>query len=279
MMQKKTGNLAQYDFIDALGGMEMVNASFETQTFSRHVHEGYTIGLIEKGAQRFYRSGDHHIAPSGSIILVNADDVHDGEKATENGWSYRALYPLPEMFQHISKDIYQGKDYTPYFQESVLTIPSLSFQLEQLFFLIEQGETQLQLQSALYALIADLLYQATHQDYPTTYSKNQTTLLRVREYILSYPQTELSLLELANMAHLSQYHFLRQFKKTFGLTPHQFQIQTRLKMAKGLLKTGLSPAQVAVDCGFHDQSHLTRHFKKSTGTTPKQFMRNSNILL
>uniref|UniRef100_UPI0015C64124 AraC family ligand binding domain-containing protein n=2 Tax=Gammaproteobacteria TaxID=1236 RepID=UPI0015C64124 len=58
---------------EKLGGLEALQASFTRQNFSRHSHEGYTIGLIDCGAQKFYRSGSNHIAPKNSIILVNAD--------------------------------------------------------------------------------------------------------------------------------------------------------------------------------------------------------------
>lgn len=71
----------------------------------------------------------------------------------------------------------------------------------------------------------------------------------------------------------SRFAALRAFKRYFGLPPHTFQLQMRVDQAQVGLRAGLSPAQVAVDCGFFDQSHLTRHFKKILGTTPAQYAR------
>lgn len=71
----------------------------------------------------------------------------------------------------------------------------------------------------------------------------------------------------------SRFSALRAFKRCFGLPPHTFQLQMRVDQAQVGLRAGHSPAQVAVDCGFFDQSHLTRHFKKILGTTPAQYAR------
>ena len=74
---------ADFKIANAFDGIEIINAAYKAQAFSRHVHEAYTIGVIEQGAQRFYRSGDVHIAETDSIILVNADDVHTGDLGNE----------------------------------------------------------------------------------------------------------------------------------------------------------------------------------------------------
>ena len=78
------------------------------------------INVIESGAQRFYRSGANHIAPQNSIVLVNADEVHDGHKATENGWSYRAMYPTPTLLADISQEFQGQKKDASWFPQHVV---------------------------------------------------------------------------------------------------------------------------------------------------------------
>ena len=87
---------------------------------SRHSHEGFCVGVIDDGAQRFYRTGGEHVAPLGSIILVNADDIHTGSSATEEGWSYQAMYPTPELLAFLSRDLKTGAGATPYFPNPVV---------------------------------------------------------------------------------------------------------------------------------------------------------------
>lgn len=56
-MKKNSKEIAHFQIASELGGLELLDAKYETQNFSRHSHEGYTIGVIEKGAQRFFRTG------------------------------------------------------------------------------------------------------------------------------------------------------------------------------------------------------------------------------
>jgi AraC family transcriptional regulator len=86
-------------------------------------------------------------------------------------------------------------------------------------------------------------------------------------------EATLRLETMAAIAHLSPYHFARQFKTTTGLSPYQYVIGRRIERAKYLLQksTELSLAEIALRAGFSDQSHFSFHFKRIVGTTPRRF--------
>ncbi|TEW52350.1 AraC family transcriptional regulator [Psychromonas algicola] len=269
---------ADFTIANAFNGIEVVNANYTKQNFSKHVHEGYTIGVIEYGAQRFFRSGASHVAGQSSIILVNADDVHTGQSAAENGWGYKAMYPTPEHFSQISTDLYHGKNLAPYFQSSVINDPYLADQLRLIFAQLEENGSQLLMETLFYSALMSLtLRHSSFLDLPKETSGSRSKLLLAKEFLDSYPEEDISLIKLAEVADLSQFHFIRQFKKHFNLSPHAYQIQVRLKKAKALLKLGVKPSQVSTDCGFYDQSHFTHHFKKALGTTPSRFQKQARI--
>ncbi len=73
------------------------------------------------------------------------------------------------------------------------------------------------------------------------------------------------------MAGLDPFALLRGFSRAYGLPPHAWVIQERVRHAQALLRTGLAPAEVAAEVGFSDQSHLTRHFKRILGFTPGSY--------
>lgn len=269
---------ANYQYSNVLNGLEIVDAQYEKQTFSKHVHEGYTIGIIEQGAQRFYRSGANHVASQDSIILVNADDVHTGEAATEGGWKYRALYPTVAHFNMVSQDLLGDGSLTPYFKDSVITDKRIAAQLKLIFNQIDQGASKLLIETLLYSTLLQLASQyGRHTSVPPDKQLDKNKLMLAKDFLDAYPDVNTSLEKLATIAGCSKYHFIRQFSKVFGITPHAYQIQARLIKAKKLLRAGNSISDTATSCGFHDQSHFNRHFKKALGATPKQFQ-NSAIL-
>lgn len=93
-------------------------------------------------------------------------------------------------------------------------------------------------------------------------------LWRIKRQLETSPELPWSLAEMASAAHLSKYHFLRCFKQAFGLTPHQFQVQNRVRGAQRLLRQGVGPLDAALRSGFFDQSHFSRHFVRQLGLTP-----------
>jgi len=95
---------------------------------------------------------------------------------------------------------------------------------------------------------------------------------RVREYILTHLEEDISNRVLAEFAGLSPWYFVRAFKQTAGVSPHRFLLQSRVERVKHLLvETELPLAQIAIAAGFGDQSHCTRWFRKLVGITPSRF--------
>lgn len=70
-------------------------------------------------------------------------------------------------------------------------------------------------------------------------------------------------------------YFCRKFKQSTGTTPHRFMTNLRIDKAKSMLTQGeLQLSQIALDCGFADQSQFTSTFKRVTGVTPSQFKKS-----
>ena len=101
-------------------------------------------------------------------------------------------------------------------------------------------------------------------------------LRRVKEFIEAQIPNEITISDLAALAGLSHYHFIRSFKDTVGLTPYQYVLSERIRRARGLLsKPDLSLGDVALAAGFSDASQLNRVFRKFVGVTPTAFRRET----
>ncbi|WP_028112478.1 AraC family transcriptional regulator [Ferrimonas kyonanensis] len=266
-----TTEQADYQYANELGGVELLRARYHRQNFSRHSHEGYTVGVIDTGAQRFYRSGGDHIAPQHSIILVNADDVHNGCAATEGGWSYRAMYPRPEQFEQLNLELGRSAD-APYFSEPVVHDLALARQLTLTFDTLSHSDNPLLRESLMFSSLIRLMTRHGGQR-PVSLTRARPQLLKVKQFLDQQCDADVSLQQLADYVGLSPFHLLRQFQREFGLAPHAYQIQARVRLAKRLIRQGLPLLQVAQECGFYDQSHLSRHFKKAIGLPPGRYAR------
>ena len=87
---------------------------------------------------------------------------------------------------------------------------------------------------------------------------------------------EVPLAKVAKECRLSTGHFNRAFRASMGKPPHQWLLRRRVEKAKDMMRnTGCSLAEVAVACGFADQSHLTRVFVRLCGVSPGRWRRHN----
>ena len=264
---------ADFKHLQELGGLALLKASYRHTQFSKHVHEGYCIGIIEDGAQAFYRNGHLHTAPKGDIILVNADEIHTGSSAVETGWRYRAIYPTPEMLTDLSQGFATEHGAAPWFPQAVVHDPGLAQQFAVLLNLLDQ-EHNLLFKETLYlsTMACLILRHARHPKAAAPLANAEKQILQIKAFMEAHYTQDFSLHDLAKMTGLIEWHFLRQFKRYVGLTPHNWLVQARLQHARVQLKSGQQIIDVAQNCGFSDQSHFNRHFKRAMGITPTQYL-------
>ncbi len=95
------------------------------------------------------------------------------------------------------------------------------------------------------------------------------------DYTASYIDQDISLEALAAQVNLSPYHFAKVFKRTTGVSPHQFVLNYRIEKAMEMMKNkALSLTEIAYNIGFYDQSHFTHSFKRVVGVTPKRYQQS-----
>ena len=97
-------------------------------------------------------------------------------------------------------------------------------------------------------------------------------LNRACDFLQAHIASDIGLSTLADLVGLSPKHFARAFKQSTGVPPHQWLIARRVERAQALLRsTPMSLSEVALNCGFADQSHFTATFRRVTGNSPGRF--------
>lgn len=103
--------------------------------------------------------------------------------------------------------------------------------------------------------------------------RREGPLASLRTRLEAEPELPCSLEDMAASACMSKYHLVRAFRREAGLTPHQFQLQNRVRKGQRLLAGPATVAEAAAAAGFCDQSHFDRHFKRLVGLTPVDYKR------
>jgi AraC family transcriptional regulator len=99
-------------------------------------------------------------------------------------------------------------------------------------------------------------------------------VLRVEAYVDANLNSTVRARDLAAIARLSTGHFSRAFKRSLGLGPLAYIAKRRVTCAQSLMLTTDEPlCQIALACGFYDQSHLTRVFRRYAATSPHDWRR------
>jgi AraC-like DNA-binding protein len=101
---------------------------------------------------------------------------------------------------------------------------------------------------------------------------------KIKQHIETNLTARLPTAELAALVRLSAKHFSRAFKVSVGCSPHAYIVLRRVAYAKKLLLgSDAPPSQVALACGFNDQSHFCRLFRRLTGISPSVWRRQHRV--
>lgn len=231
-----------------------------SRSFARHTHDQFGIGLVDAGAQASASGRGPVEVEAGDLITANPGEVHDGRAVDDRGRIWRMVYLDPEVLAGITGQ--NGEFAFPFLRK-----PRLADSFRRLFHGLSDGPSDLMVESELVTLCHAL------DDSPCR-PLPSGPVSRAVQALRDDPARPFTLVELAQLAGLSRFHFLRSFAKATGLTPHAFRLQARLHLARRLIQTGHPLAEVAAEAGFADQSHLTRLFTRSYGMAPGGYARN-----
>lgn len=246
-------------------GVELYRAHIVRHAFESHVHDGFGLGAIESGVERFRYRGVEHLAPPDSLVLMNPDELHTGHAETEGGWRYRMVYIEQAAVDDITGE--PGWWFGDVVQADAASARRTTALLDALW----QAREPLAFDSMLLQLLGEF---RRHARVPRAARPEALSRFApVIDYLRAHLAERITLDELATVAGLSPFHFLRQFQARHHASPQQMLMAFRLSAAKRLLAAGQAPAEVAAATGLADQAHLTRAFARRYGVTPARYQR------
>ncbi|HEX6673503.1 MAG TPA: AraC family transcriptional regulator [Actinomycetes bacterium] len=262
---------------DDLGGLELLRATFSGFAFRPHAHEEFFVALTEGGLVTPTYRGGTHVAGPGDVIVLNPEEAHAGGPPAGGSWSYRALYPRPDLMRQVVAELAGGGPGLPEFGGEVVRDREVAARLRRFHRLAERPsasalERQAHLAEALVLLVGR---HAAPRRAPRPPGRERGAVRRSREYLEEHAAENVTLDALARHAGLSAFHLCRVFHAAVGMAPHAYQTHVRVRRAKSLLRAGLPVAIAGAEAGFYDQAHLTRQFKQIVGLTPGRYVRDA----
>jgi AraC-like DNA-binding protein len=253
------------------GNAELLRATYRTHRFPPHAHDEFAFGVIERGAQAYLDGRGHReVMREGTICIVNPGQVHEGRPATDEGWDYRMIYIPTASVSTLLNEAGEDLAGTLYFPQTVIDDIQTMRVLHAAHVCSESADaTQLEKTSRLTAAVLQLVlrYGQSSLRIPEAMPV-PGAVKRAREYIDAHVSENPSLDIIAEVAGMSSFHLLREFKKAIGVAPHSYLVQRRVELAKHLLLKGHPLRQVAMEVGYCDQGHLSREFSRFFGVPP-----------
>ncbi|MFF4888012.1 AraC family transcriptional regulator [Streptomyces nigra] len=255
-----------------LPDVDLLRAHYIRKAFVRHTHEHFVIAAIADGVEVFHHRGADQYAGAGTLALVNPDTPHTGRAGVPEGWRYGAVYPSPQVVAEIAAETTSIKG-TPGFVRPVLDDPYAVSLVHQVLRAADEGNA-LAADTLLRVAVTRLL-RSNGGPLPQreVRSAGARVAARAREVLELRMAEPPSLEKLAGDLGTGPFALLRAFRDTYGMPPHTWLTDARVRRARRMLDVGVSPAEAALAVGFTDQPHLNRHFSRIVGVPPGAYQR------
>ena len=261
----------------ALPGIEIVDAQHSPREW-RVACPVFAVVVFRTWRGPVRVGGRTHGAEPGKVFCNVPGEAMVAQPEGGRPGSFNVIELEPELLNEWLAE-QQGSALRPYWSEVTKSISGdLSAKFRRFFDSFEPEASPLQLQSEM-SLLAEAMVReliAGASDRRPLEGPPIRGTARMRE-CLNEEGFDLDLETLARKVGLSRFQALRAFKRRYGLPPHAYQLCVRLGQARRLLSEGATPVDVALRCGFVDQSHFSRHFKRAFGVTPAQYARGQAL--
>jgi AraC-like DNA-binding protein len=267
-MKLKTTKLSNFD------NLELKEATFQNVAFPDHFHDTYSIGLIKEGIEKVTVNNRTLLSTAGSIVIINPFEVHSNSFYDNEKWTYNSLYLNKDILKYCIKK--QNINCKPTFHFKSLINDTELFQQLINFHSNPIDNTDYKLTEIITHLLAN------YQEELVTNNKYYTTETITINEIIAYFQNhffdKIKIDTLSKKYKLNTSQLIRAFKAHTGLTPISYILLLKLNHSKKLILQNQSIVQVALDCGFYDQSHFNHYFFKFFGITPINFRKNCVVI-
>ena len=234
-------------------------------------YDTFTIAAVVEGSFTCRSETGTALLHPGSLLLGNHGTCFECGHDHSVGDRCIAFHLAPDYFAEVAA----SSGGTGTFRFPTGMVPALPGLAPWLVRLEARAITsKLEVDEAIAHVMEDVIG-ATSDAQPSIFRISPLDIRRVSaviRHIELHSGEDLELDQLASMAAMSKYHFLRTFRRTVGTTPYQFVLGIRLRRtAVRLLTSNALISSIAFDAGFGDLSTFNARFRKNFGASPSVF--------
>jgi AraC-like DNA-binding protein len=244
------------------GVHEVFHARFVDYAYPPHVHDAWTVFLVDDGWIRYDLETRHRGAGGEGVFILPPNVVHDGRAGARGGFRKRVLY--------LSTEVLDERLIGPAVDRPDIPGPALRQAVHALHRALGHPDDALEAESRL-ALVGDRLRAHLTATLPGTGSSPQGLAGDLRDLLEERLFERITLAQAGRDLGASPSHLVRCFTDCFGIAPHRFVTARRIDAARRRLLDGEPIALVAAGVGFYDQAHFSRQFKRHVGTPPGRY--------
>lgn len=269
------------------GDFCQVNVHNIVSGFPSHSHDYVEIVIVLSGQAEHRINEKAYNVASGDVYVLQGNQEHGFQKATSDFRVCNVMY-RSELLDFPFEKLKTLPGYQALFVleparrinrefRSLLSLDSARLKevLEKVHRLRHEMETRVSgFECAGHSHLLDLIVFLSRL-YSASSENSSAGLLRFSEAVAWMEENyvrQSSVAELARRAAMSDRHFLRMFRRTFGTSPLEHLIRLRIRRAAELLQAGRhNIAETAYKCGFSDSNYFSRQFRRIMGMSPRQY--------
>jgi AraC-like DNA-binding protein len=219
--------------------------------FGPAVRDYYLLHYIFRGGGTLYKNGQAYSVQQGDVFVILPNEITTYQASTENPWTYCWIG-------------FYGSDQLVFLSEPVLRQPPVRYIFEQ----IRDCAAETQRDFRIFSLTFELLWQlSSAAGKPSRGAANYAVYTRT--HLENMYMTPVTIEGLAKSLHIDRRHLTDVFRKTYGISPHAFLMEVRMKKAREFLRGGYSVSDTAAMVGFSDLPNFSRKYKAYYGISPR----------
>ena len=250
-----------------LDDLEHISIDDQKIAFPKHYHETFCISLIKNGIEQIDFEHQSLFSEKGSISITNPYEIHSNPLFDKNT---KLQFDTIYVSNDLMKSLLDGKNIKFLNRKINSEVANQSF-LKLINAMDAKDTKTIEILLKEFVGILKAHSQENEEEYA---AQTLSHFTEINHYIENHIHEKFNLDELAKMANINKYGFVKKFKASTGMTPMNYILMKKIFSSKNLINTNSELTEIAHQYSFTDLAHFSKTFKRFIGISPKRYQKN-----